>query len=180
VLLLCPIRHDWEIKGNQIIIQALPHILKKINKSITLIFCEWGQEVEKSKQLIKDLGIQEHIQWIRPLPKYRLGKYFKAVDVTLDQMILNCFGGIAPQSLAAGTPVIMSYKPECSAWMFPEPAPILQAFDAQEVCDRVLQALDPEWRKGFKKKAEEWIFKYHSPQVLLNEHLAVYKRVLSA
>src|ERR1700722_5649433 len=86
LLLFCPIRHDWEIKGTHIVLQSLPHIIAKTDKSVMLILCEWGQEVNRSKKLINELKIQKYVKWVRPLPKIKLAKYLKAADVILDQM----------------------------------------------------------------------------------------------
>jgi hypothetical protein len=180
ILLFSPIRHDWAIKGTDIVIKSLPRIIDKTDKRVVLILCEWGNEIERSKGLIRELDLEAHIVWSRPLPKRKLAKYLKAADVILDQMTLPHFGGTAPQSLAAGTPVIMSYKPESTLWMFSEPAPILPAFNEEEISEQVVHALDPVWRRKFKQEAQQWMEKYHSPTFLLNEHLHIYEKMCSS
>jgi len=178
VLLFCPIRHDWKIKGVNTCIESLPFILEKTDKRVKLVLCEWGKEIDRSKELIKTLGLTDNVIWIRPLSKIPLARHLKAADVVLDQMTLPHFGGTAPQALAAGTPVIMSYRPKSTAWMFSEPAPILAAFTPQEIANCAIKALDKKWLKEFRITARNWIDTYHSTEFLLNEHMKVYKKVL--
>lgn len=179
ILLFCPIRHDWEIKGVDKCIKSLPLIIKQVDKRVKLVLCAWGKEIDRSKKLIKALGVEDNVIWVRPLPKIPLARHIKAADVVLDQMALPHFGGTAPQSLAAGTPVIMSYRPESTAWMFAKPAPILAAFTPEQIADCAIKALEKEWLHNFKIIAKEWVDAYHSPEFLLNSHVKVYRDILT-
>ena len=105
-------------------------------------------------------------------------KHIRAADVVLDQMALPHFGATAPQSIAAGTPVISSYEPESTRWIIPEPAPILPAFSPEDIAAAVIKALDPIWLLDYKKRARDWTDKYHHPNNVIRSHLSVYQRVL--
>jgi glycosyltransferase involved in cell wall biosynthesis len=102
----------------------------------------------------------------------------KSVDVVFDQIALPHFGATAPEALACGVPVIMSYDPASTRWIIPEPAPILTAWTPEDVVAQVKLALDPEWRVEFRKKAERWIKQYHSLDTAINLHVDVYRRLL--
>jgi len=178
VLLFCPLRHDWEIKGTDKHIRALPEINRLVSGKIVLLMTSWGADLDASRALAKSLGIEEQIVWISPLSRVKMVGMLQACDVVLDQTILPCFGSTAPQALACGTPTIMSYKPETTAWIIKEPAPLLQAMNPSEIAACVKQALDPSWLKAFKQEAANWIDTYHSVPVALNQQLGVYKQIL--
>jgi glycosyltransferase involved in cell wall biosynthesis len=178
VLLLCPLRHDWKIKGTDIHLRALPLLRRSISGRVVLVLTEWGAQVEDSKALLRELRCEDAVHWIPPVPRPALLRYTKAADVVLDQMALPCFGSTAPQALAAGTPVIMSYRPESTAWILNEPAPILAAFTAEDVVRSVRQALDPGFRSEFRKRAHDWTHREHGVDRVVRSHLSVYRRIL--
>ena len=178
VLLLCPLRHDWAVKGTDIHLRALPLVRRGVAGRVVLVLTEWGEQVEQSKALLRELRCEDAVHWIKPVPRPALLRYTKAADVVLDQMALPCFGSTAPQALAAGTPVIMSYRPESTAWILNEPAPILAAFTPEEVARSVLQALVPGFRSEFRKRAHDWVHREHGIDRVVRTHLGVYRRIL--
>ena len=119
-----------------------------------------------------------NVRWLPPLDRPSLLDHLKAADVVLDQMALPHFGATAPQALAAGRPVVMSYRPESTEWIAAEPAPILSAFDPAEVVTAVNLALDPEWRRSFEVRAAAWIDRYHHPRRIVGEHCRIYRAIL--
>lgn len=179
VLLFCPLRHDWAIKGTHLHLQAFPLICQALpTKQSKIILVSWGFEIENSRQLIKKLGYEDQVIWFPPLCRESLISFMQSADVVLDQMALPCFGGTAPQALAVGTPVIMSYKPESTAFIVKQPAPIIPAFSPSEICEGVLKALDEKWLVCFQQQAREWVDNEHSTNRVINSHLEVYKKLI--
>ena len=178
VVLLCPLRHDWAIKGTDVHIRALPAIVASTEQSVKLLLCEWGAEVDASRRLIDELGVGAHVEWLEPLDRHGLITHLQAADVLLDQIALPHFGATAPQGLAAGVPVVMSYKPESTTWIVAEPAPILSAFDPDGVARAVETALDPEWRREFGERARSWVHRHHHQDRLVLEHCRIYRRLI--
>lgn len=178
LLLFCPLRHDWAVKGTDIHLRALPLIKERFAGRVVLILVDWGKEMEESRALLEELGCDKDVRWMGSLCRIAMIRFLQAADVVLDQMALPHFGATAPQSLAAGTPVISSYDPASTRWLVPEPAPILPAFGPQGVADGVMTALDPAWRSAFQKQARRWVDLYHSPDRVIDDHLRVYRKVL--
>jgi glycosyltransferase involved in cell wall biosynthesis len=179
-LLFCPMRHDWTVKGTDVHIRALPKLLSLLPGRTVLALCDWGVDVAKSRRLVDELGCGSNVAWLPLMPRRDLIAAFKAADVVLDQMTLPHFDATVPQALAAGVPVIMSYRSESTEWIVDEPAPILSAFDVDEVIDAVEVALEPTWRADFAERARSWIDREHHPRRLVAEHLRVYRDVLEA
>lgn len=179
VILFCPIRHDYAVKGTDIHLRALPLIKARLAKRIKLVLVDWGQQVDESRRLVAELECSDDVIWRRAMSRVAMIKQIRASDVVLDQMALPHFGSTAPQCLAAGIPVISSYKPTSTSWMFPEPAPILSAFDEHQVVTAVETALDKQWRRNYECCARLWMDRYHSPERIVTEHLCVYQKALA-
>jgi glycosyltransferase involved in cell wall biosynthesis len=179
VILFCPLRHDWKTKGTDVHLRALPFIRRAVGARVALVTAPWGAQISESRRLIEELGCLDIVRWLeRPLARLDMIAHFHAADVVLDQMALPHFGATAPQALAAGRPVVMSYRPESTAWIVSQPAPILPAFTPEEVCEAVLTALDPKWQGTFGAQAVQWIDEQHSAERLLNDQLSIYRKIL--
>lgn len=178
VILFCPIRHDWDVKGTDVHLRALPLIKDRVNGRVKLVLISWGMQVSDSKALLEELGCADDVVWCSSMSRITMIKHLQAADVVLDQMALPHFGSTAPQSIAAGVPVVSSYVPESTKYIIREPAPILPAFNPEEVADAVVQAIDPQWRAGYLERARSWTDKYHHPNNVVDGLLTVYRRLL--
>lgn len=168
-LFICPLRHDWKVKGTDRYIRSLPKLVDKLGRDFRLIMTTWGSQVNDSLQLADSLGVADLIVWIDPLNRTQLVRYHKSVDIVFDQIALPHFGATSPQAIAAGVPVIMSYDPSSTEWIIPEPAPILSAWTEDEIVSAVIKAVDPAWLSTYKEQARCWFSKYHSSSVVVEK-----------
>lgn len=178
VILFCPVRHDWQVKGTDVHLRALPLIKARVNARIKIVLIRWGSQIEESESLLQNLGCAEDAIWKPSMCRIAMIKHIQAADIVLDQMALPHFGATAPQAMAAGTPVVSSYVPESTLWIIPEPAPIIPAFTPEDVADAVVTALDRDWLETYKTRARRWIDTYHHPNNVIRDHIAVYQSVL--
>lgn len=177
-LFICPLRHDWKVKGADRYIRSLPKLVDKLGRNFRLIMTTWGSQVNDSVQLANSLGVADLIVWTDPLNRIQLVRYHKSVDVVFDQIALPHFGATSPQAIAAGVPVIMSYDPASTEWIIPEPAPILSAWTEDEIVSAVIKAVDPVWLSAYKEQARYWFNKYHSSSVVVEKLAHTYRCVL--
>ncbi len=175
---LCTLRHDWAVKGTDRYIRAMPQLAAALGRDVRVIMTRWGAEQERSARLADELEVADLIVWRDPLPRRRLIEALKSVDVLFDQMALPHFGATAPEGIAAGIPVIMSYDPAATEWLFPEPAPILAAQSTDDIVRQVEVALDPDWRADYRRRAAAWFDTYHSSRVVVQRHVDVYRKCL--
>lgn len=177
-LFLCTLRHDWAVKGTDVYLRALPLLREALGPTFKLVLARWGGQVRESEELLRSLGVESLVHWMAPLPRPALIRFQKSVDVQFDQVALPHFGATAPEAMAAGVPVLMSYDPASTSWIVPEPAPILTVWTPADVVVQTLVALDPAWRLAYRRRAEGWIREYHSSKRVVEGHVAMYRTVL--
>lgn len=179
-LFFCPIRHDWEEKGTDRYLRALPELRRRIPGRFRAVFTRWGTQVARSEALIAELGIGDLVQWIEPVGRVRLARWLCAADAIWDQLVYTSLSGLGPRTLAAGTPVIGAYEHEGLRWMFPEPAPIIAARTVENVVERTLEAIAPGFRDDFQRRAHAWVAAYHSADVMVRALLRGYEHAIAA
>jgi glycosyltransferase involved in cell wall biosynthesis len=175
---LCPLRHDWAIKGTDKYIRALPAIIDRTGPSFRLVMTPWGGQTEESRRLARELCVEEYIVWQDPLPRRALARWYGAVDCVFDQIALPHFGGTAPEAMGCGAPVIMSYDPPAAAWIVAEPAPILSAWTVEAIVAHVVALQDVHYHAEVSRRGREWFERNHSSRRSLADHLAAYRHAL--
>lgn len=175
---LCPARQNWQLKGNDDYIRAV-EVLKKLGMNVRLVVPLWGQDVDRTIQLSKKLGIDSQITWIKPLPEQWLIRYMSAVDVVIDQTRLGVFGFITAKSLACAVPTITSFDKEMHSWCFSEPPPVLNAYSTEDIVKNLIKLCDSNFRKKTSKKSREWFLEHHSSKVVLEKINSISNFVLS-
>ncbi len=171
-------RHNWAVKGNDKVIHGFALLKERLGKGPKLFLADWGQEMERSRVLIRQLKLEDDIVWLPPLPKRCLADYVNASDVVLDQFILGCFGTTTPEAMACGKPVILYYRPEDHEWCFPEHAPILNAYSAEDIAVALEQVLtDPEQSRALGQRAREWFLRHHSLDLVVQRHMEIYRAI---
>ncbi len=158
-----PDRHpDWE-KGNDRLIRGFAAFLREIEGDAVAVFVEWGQRLEQSRALLRELGIEERVRWIPPLPHRRMVPYMAAADAVADQFHLGAFGSITPKALACARPVLLHLDEERHRWCFPELPPVLNVREPEAVRDALLRLYrSPEEAAALGRAGRAWYRKYHS------------------
>ena len=178
-VLLCPSRHDWDIKGSDRMIRAFAEFVHADRPKALLILNEWGAEVERSRALIRELNIGRNVRWLRPLPKLRLIDAYRAADVVLDQFVIGTFGAVAPEAMACGTPVVMAFDSEMHRWCFSELPPVVDARTPEQVYSALRRlAEDDGERARLGQLGREWVERHHGWRLVVDRHLEIYEQVL--
>ena len=168
---------NWE-KGNDFLIRGMAKFIREVNPRAAAIFIDWGKKVPESKALLKELGIENRVKWIRPLPNVQMIKYVKATDLLADQFYLGAFGSTMPKALLHGAPAMIYLDEDRHKWCFPEMPPVLNVQDPEDICaalTRVYQ--DREFREKLIADGKRWYMKYHSNRVIAERFVSVFKRI---
>ncbi len=161
-ILLAPARQNWFYKANDRMIRAFAKLLDSGVKAALLV-PTWGQDIDKSQALARELGVDGKISWFKPLSERLLIKYMQAADVVLDQFKLGVFGLLSPKALACGKPVLTSYTPDVHTWCFDEHPPVVRCLETEEIFEALLNlANNPDECERVGRASRDWVLKHHS------------------
>jgi glycosyltransferase involved in cell wall biosynthesis len=180
-LLLCPSRHDWHVKGLDRLLRAFADFVHSQRPKALLLLFDWGQEVDRSRRLVQELGVEGNVRWSPPMPKVRLIDAYRAADVVCDQFLIGTFGAVAPEAMACGTPVVMAFDPDLHAWCFPELPPVVDARTPEEISSALRRlAEDDGERVRLGQLGREWVERHHGWRLVVDRHLEIYEQALEA
>ncbi len=173
-------RHpDWE-KGNDFLIKAFAKFIKEVNSQGLIIFVDWGACVNESKLLLKDLGIEDRVKWIKPLPNREMIRYIHASEIVADQFFLGAFGSTMPKALACKKAALIYIDESIHEWCFSEMPPVLNAQTENEIFLQLEKSYkDNDFYKKICEDGYQWYLKFHSNKLILDKTLNVYRELLS-
>jgi len=95
-----------ESKGSEKLIYGFSLFNKK-HKDSCLILFEYGPSVKNSKNLIRELGIENNVVWAKKMPrKYILVLIKKYASIGADQFQIGLFGSTTYELMSQGIPVM--------------------------------------------------------------------------
>ena len=162
-------RQEWATYHNQFtgknthhLIQGFASYVKKNqNASACLVLLEYGTDVEQSKQLIKELEIEQYVYWLPKMYRKELMYVVQQADV--------CCGEFAHSFLTFGTvveamlmkkPVITHRVDSYYTATYPDLYPCYNAREPKEIEQAISQAFtNAEERKRMGDEAYAWIKK---------------------
>ena len=178
-LLLSPSSQTWQLKGNDALLRGFAEYLRSGDGAV-LVLTDWGPDVDRSRALARELGIEDRLRWLAPLPKLRLIEAYRAADVVLDQFVLGTFGAIAPEAMACGCPVVMAFDPAIHEWCFPQLPPVVAAREPGEIAAALTRLLgDDVERARVGAAGRRWVEEHHGWQLVTDRHRAVYDEALA-
>jgi D-inositol-3-phosphate glycosyltransferase len=99
------------LKGPDVAIRAL-HALGRSDAVLVIVGGASGTvgdgEVERSHQLVDELGLHDQVVFVEPQPHHILSTYYRAADVVVVPSRSESFGLVALEAAACGTPVVAS------------------------------------------------------------------------
>lgn len=183
-LILAPARHHWDrgnaswLKGNDILIRGAA-LARARGCVFRLHFFQWGEEVEKSKTLIAELGLEAITHWSPPLPRKRLWRLYQQASAVADQFAAGSLGGVALDTLALGRRLITHLDERALAFHFSRPPPALQAAEPEAVASAIALVLaDPQDESGRGLAGQLWMREQHSVERQLSNQFSVYDAML--
>jgi glycosyltransferase involved in cell wall biosynthesis len=182
---LAPARHHWKegnaswLKGNDIIIRAAGKLARE-GYVFGLTFVDWGLEVELSKALIKQEGLEAVCTWIKPQPRLALWPLYMSCAAVVDQFQAAAFGGVGLDTMALGKRLISRYDDHAGSLFFAEPPPMFNCSTVEEVAAAMALCLDDLQDEGGRgAQLQDWVTNHHGPQRQLADQFAVFASLLN-
>lgn len=95
------LRHE---KGQELLLRAMPAIIEKIPGTMLVVVGD-GPDRENLLNLSRRFGIDEHIIWLGAKSPHEVYKLYSIMDVVAVPSLLEGFGLVAIEAMAAGVPV---------------------------------------------------------------------------
>lgn len=111
---LLSVGHLIERKGNHLIIEAMPEVLRQHPRAQLLIVGE-GEERGRLTALIQRLGLGEHVRLAGAVPNQELAWWYSAADAFILASSREGWANVLLEAMACGTPVVAT-----SIWGTPE------------------------------------------------------------
>jgi glycosyltransferase involved in cell wall biosynthesis len=175
-----PSRHDWPEKGNDRLLRGFAKYVQR-NRKAKLVTVEWYQSIEDlqmSKQLVAELGIQENVTWVPVMPKDKLIEYYQKSTAIFDQFLFGAFGTTTPEALSCGKPVVGYVESKYWQKYHAEPPPVLNASSTDDIYNAMLKLEDQQLQIEQGRRGREWIMRNCDCSLVASQQLEVYKKVL--
>lgn len=180
-------RLDWSYTGadrvlaglkyNDRFIRAFARYIREGHNSLVIVV-DYGVDKEKTKDLVRELGIENNVEFIPPMTKSSLISYYNGADVVIDQFGAGWFGLVALEAMSCVKPVMAYVNKQYSELVYPEGPPILNCRTEDEIYHQLLKAGDKEYREQLGRQAREWILKYHHWEKVIDKLIFHYETIL--
>lgn len=170
-------RQDWQVKKSQVAFTAFAELSKKY-PDLGLVAVEWGSDIDRSKDLVAELGIDSKVTWINFLPLRESIAAIEGAEVAIDQFADPILGVFGPETMAVGTPCVSYLTRDALEWCLPEMPPIFLAHDHESAVEAMERALRVD-REDHKRKTQSWMTRYYSSKVVVEQHLKLFADVMN-
>ena len=161
VFIVSTCRQSWLYKANDRLIRAFAGLHLK-HSALRLVLTEWGDDVERTKELAAQLGLARKILWLPLGSKPVVARRQRAADIVVDQLAMASVGTCMMELMAAGKPVIARYEPPDMPAAGYEKPPLVGANSESEVAEAIERCLDPGFRSAAGMAGRQWMLRWCS------------------
>jgi glycosyltransferase involved in cell wall biosynthesis len=156
-------RQSWQWKGNDRLILSFCEFIKQSDRQDEwrIVFMQWGDDIDKSKQLIEDIGIGDKVLWEPLVSKPMLRDLQCASDLVVDQFVMQGYGTSVLESMALGKPVLIAPFEQGKNSMFDEKPPFIEATSTKEIQVALECCSNDNFLKEKGLQSLEWLYKNH-------------------
>ncbi len=183
-LFFFPTRQDWvegtgyADKSNDVFFRAMAR-LRSAGLRVGAVCCQWGKNVEQSKELIASLGLSANVEWTPPLPVVPFERLSMAADIVVDQFKLGAFGGVVFKAMAVGAPVLTYLDEPLLKAQYPVLPPVINCRTEDDIVTQVSALLaNPPELAQIGQRSRQWISEHHAKQETVNLQVAQFASLL--
>lgn len=176
-LFFCPSRHDYDserkayLKGEDKILHAAKEVAKSF-RDFKIVLVEWGNDIHRIKQMVKEYDLEKYIIWTKPINKEELYKVYQSSDAVLDQFLLKVYGAITFEVLAAQHSVLISnsVREDYQKKFFEDTVPYFACGDEAAISEAMKETiLKTEKYKRYAFISRKWLEKNHSNKRIVDK-----------
>jgi acetyltransferase-like isoleucine patch superfamily enzyme/glycosyltransferase involved in cell wall biosynthesis len=160
--LLSVCRQSWQWKANDRLIRAFARFHQRPEgEPWRLVLMGWGPDLEKTRQLIGQLGLERKVVWEPLCSKPLLRRRQRAADLVADQFVMPGYGTSVLESMAAGKPVVMAPADRSSQSYLDDPPPFVGASTEEEILAALSRMSDAAARAARGQESLAWVRSQH-------------------
>jgi glycosyltransferase involved in cell wall biosynthesis len=165
-IVFVPSRQDWRWKGSDRLLRGFARVARK-HPGAVLVCAGWGEDVERSRQLIAELGIGERVKLLPcAMSKVRLLRYYRAADVVADQFTVGSYGSSALEAMSCARPLLINLHRERFEHLFPSFPPVMNVSEPEEIAAALDDLLtDVPRRHELAAQARRWVIENHGTRL---------------
>jgi len=162
LIVFVPSRQDWYWKGSDRLLRGFAQVADEYPEAV-LVCAGWGADLDRSRELIGDLGIADRVRLLRcAMSKERLRRYYCAADIVADQFTVGSYGGSALEAMSCARPVLISLERDRFAGVFPSFPPVMNVSAPDQIAAALRDLLgNVALRAELGAKAREWVAANH-------------------
>jgi hypothetical protein len=167
--------HGFDLKKNQIFLQGFAGFIRMVkNMDIRLFMIEYGPDVDASKKLIAELGMNDHVTWLSKMSRKEIMYLLRFVDIGASEFGGAMWGGTGWEFIASGVPFMHYIDLEQYTFEqvngYPLP-PIFNTRTPEEIAQVLLEASQNRTRlHETGEKLKKWFNTYNG--IALAEKIA--------
>lgn len=166
--------NDFTGKNTHYLVQGFAdHVKNNAASKSCLVMLEYGSDVMHTKELVKELGIEQNVFWLPKMYRKEIMYVIKQVDVCSGEFGYSylTFGTIV-EAMLMKKPVITYRDDSLYTAQYPKLYPCFNAREPHEIAAAITEAAqNPDETKAMGMAASEWIrknFIAHPLQHLVN------------
>jgi glycosyltransferase involved in cell wall biosynthesis len=164
LIVFVPSRQDWHWKGSDRLLRGFAAACEGRSDAV-LVCAGWGADLERSEQLIAELGIADHVRLLpHAMSKGRLRRYYRAADIVADQFTVGSYGSSALEAMSCARPLLISLDPDRFAGRFASFPPVANVAEPEQIAAALRRLFDDrDARTQLGEQARDWVIENHGP-----------------
>ncbi|MEN8221316.1 MAG: glycosyltransferase [Pseudomonadota bacterium] len=165
-------RNDILFKGFSIFAQA--------HKDALLVLVDKGDpDIDKSKTLIRELGIQDSVIWIESMKRYELIKYLHSCDLFIDSFATGGHGCTALEAMSCGAPVMMYLNSKRYNQILGETPPLINVKTPEALAEKMAYYYKHQDKlRDVAIKQRDFVERRHSLNAVCGELIKLYEDII--
>ncbi|MFZ1752683.1 MAG: glycosyltransferase [Caldilineaceae bacterium] len=165
LMVMAHMRHSWgeatdpNAKGVDILLRGWKLFCdQKPNLSARLVFMEYGQDIDKTRSLISELGLHARVAWLPKMYRKDIMVGLHMADIVCGEFLNSWISsGVLYEGLVAGKPILAWRDDSLYTDDYPTLYPILKAQTPQSIAERLSEYMqNPIKYKQMGDKGQHW------------------------